>query len=44
MRQWEDRQIGGLGLFFVREMMDRVEYGLDADGRNLLVLEKFGDA
>jgi anti-sigma regulatory factor (Ser/Thr protein kinase) len=35
----EDRDSGGLGLFFVRELMDTVSYGSDAHG-NVLVLEK----
>lgn len=35
----EDREIGGLGIFFVREMMDAVAYRRDGD-RNLLTLRK----
>ena len=33
----EDRQIGGLGVFLVREMMDEVEYSRDGN-RNRLTL------
>ena len=35
----EDREIGGLGIFMVKNIMDRVSYEY-ADGRNLLTLEK----
>jgi anti-sigma regulatory factor (Ser/Thr protein kinase)/class 3 adenylate cyclase len=35
----EDRPIGGLGLFLVHEMMDRVDYRR-ADGRNVVTLVK----
>jgi serine/threonine-protein kinase RsbW len=33
----DERQIGGLGIFFVRQLMDRVEYRRDHD-RNILSL------
>lgn len=33
----EDRNIGGLGIFFVRRIMDRVEYRRE-DGRNILAM------
>ncbi len=33
----EDRNIGGLGIFFVRRIMDRVEYRRE-EGRNILTL------
>jgi anti-sigma regulatory factor (Ser/Thr protein kinase) len=33
----EDRAIGGLGIFMVRKMMDRVEY-MYKDGQNVLTL------
>ncbi|MBW1909826.1 MAG: ATP-binding protein [Deltaproteobacteria bacterium] len=32
-----DREIGGLGVFFIREMVDEVQYRRDA-GRNILTL------
>ena len=35
----EDRQIGGLGIFMVRKLMDEVEYRRDGD-RNVLILTK----
>ncbi len=35
----EDRRIGGLGIFFVRNMMDDVRYER-IDGRNILTLRK----
>lgn len=35
----EDRDIGGLGIFLVRQMMDKVSY-IHADGENRLLLIK----
>lgn len=35
----EDREIGGLGIHFVRELMDKVEYRREND-RNILTLRK----
>lgn len=35
----EDRQIGGLGIFLVRRIMDRVEYQFQ-EGRNHLIMGK----
>lgn len=35
----EDRDIGGLGIFFVKELMDAVDYQRDGD-RNVLTLRK----
>lgn len=35
----EDRPIGGLGVHFVRQLMDRVEYRRE-QGKNLLVMKK----
>ena len=37
---WEDREIGGLGLFFVQELMDNVTYNRTEQGFNQLILEK----
>ena len=37
---WEERKIGGLGIFFVNELMDRVAYSREDNQTNLLVLEK----
>ena len=34
------RQIGGLGVFFVKELMDNITYKKDENNSNLLVLEK----
>ena len=36
----EHRQIGGLGIFLIRSIMDRMEYERTPDGYNLLRLEK----
>jgi sigma-B regulation protein RsbU (phosphoserine phosphatase) len=36
----EERQIGGLGIYLVKALMDRVEYDQSSDGVNRLVLEK----
>lgn len=35
----EDRPVGGLGIYLLREMMDRLEYAR-VDGRNCLTLHK----
>lgn len=35
----EDRQIGGLGMFMVKKMMDNVEY-VHESGRNILTISK----
>ncbi len=35
----DEREVGGLGLFLVHRMMDKVEYGR-ADGRNVVTLTK----
>lgn len=35
----EDRQIGGLGVFMVKKIMDNIEYSYD-DGKNILKLTK----
>jgi anti-sigma regulatory factor (Ser/Thr protein kinase) len=37
--QAEDRPIGGLGIFLVRQIMDSVEYRY-SDGKNILTLTK----
>ena len=37
---WENREIGGLGIFFVRELMDRVAYSKTGENLNQLILEK----
>ena len=36
----EKRQIGGLGIFLVQQMMDEVEYQRTPDGKNVLVMRK----
>lgn len=36
----ENRPIGGLGIFLIKSMMDRMEYQRTPDGFNLLRLEK----
>ncbi len=35
----EDRQIGGLGIFLIQKIMDRVEYSRK-DNKNILTLSK----
>lgn len=37
---WDERQIGGLGIYFVKELMDNVTYNKTDDGMNQFVLEK----
>jgi sigma-B regulation protein RsbU (phosphoserine phosphatase) len=37
---WEERQIGGLGIYIVKELMDNVSYNKNKDKGNILVLEK----
>jgi hypothetical protein len=37
---WFERQIGGLGIYFVKQLMDHVTYGQTDDGVNQFVLEK----
>jgi anti-sigma regulatory factor (Ser/Thr protein kinase) len=36
----EDREIGGLGLYLVKEMMDRVAYRKDENNTNVMILER----
>ena len=37
---WNERSIGGLGLYFVKELMDKVSYSKTEKNRNKLILEK----
>lgn len=37
---WSERQIGGLGIYFVKELMDQVTYNRTPDGVNQFILEK----
>lgn len=37
---WDERDVGGLGMYFVKELMDRVTYQKLDTNINLLVLEK----
>ncbi|PWB72258.1 MAG: hypothetical protein C3F07_12320 [Anaerolineales bacterium] len=37
---WDEREIGGLGIFFVKELMDHVTYDRTDGGVNRFVLEK----
>ncbi|HET9908976.1 MAG TPA: PAS domain S-box protein [Anaerolineales bacterium] len=37
---WDEREIGGLGIYFVKELMDNVTYNKAGDGYNQFVLEK----
>jgi anti-sigma regulatory factor (Ser/Thr protein kinase) len=37
---WDERQIGGLGIYFVKELMDTVTYNTTDDGVNQFILEK----
>ena len=36
----EERQTGGLGLYLMRKLMDRVEFHFDEDGHNLVTMSK----
>ncbi|MFO7524971.1 MAG: 7TM diverse intracellular signaling domain-containing protein [Ignavibacteriaceae bacterium] len=36
----EDRKTGGLGLYFIKQLMDKVVYTIGDDNSNLLILEK----
>jgi len=36
----DKRRIGGLGIYFMRKMMDEVSYSLDAEGGNELTMRK----
>jgi serine/threonine-protein kinase RsbW len=37
---WQDRRIGGLGVYLIRETMDEVHYATDSSGQNRLTLRK----
>jgi len=37
---WQDRNIGGLGLFLVKELFDTIKYQKADDNSNQLILEK----
>ncbi|HEY5729210.1 MAG TPA: PAS domain S-box protein [Anaerolineales bacterium] len=37
---WDERQMGGLGIYFVKELMDNVSYNRTDDGVNQFILEK----
>ena len=37
---WDERALGGLGIYLVKEMMDEVTYTRENNQSNLLVLEK----
>ena len=37
---WEERQIGGVGIYLVKELMDHVSYNKDENNTNVLLLEK----
>lgn len=36
-----DLKVGGLGVYFMRKLMDKIEYQLDADKGNKLIMSKF---
>lgn len=36
----EEREIGGLGIFLIRQIMERVEYKRSDDGKNILTMGK----
>ena len=38
--QLEDRQIGGLGIYFIRTLMDSIEQKHDKNGTNRLIMKK----
>jgi anti-sigma regulatory factor (Ser/Thr protein kinase) len=37
---WDEREVGGLGIFFVKELMDNVTYNRVDEGVNQFILEK----
>jgi serine/threonine-protein kinase RsbW len=37
---WDERQLGGLGIYFVKELMDNVTYNEAGSGVNQFILEK----
>jgi len=37
---WEEREVGGLGIFFVKELMDNVTYNRNEENVNQFILEK----
>jgi serine/threonine-protein kinase RsbW len=37
---WEDRRVGGLGLYLVKGLMDNVAYSKNEENVNQLILEK----
>jgi sigma-B regulation protein RsbU (phosphoserine phosphatase) len=37
---WDERQMGGLGIYFVKELMDDVTYNRTEEGVNQFILEK----
>ncbi len=37
---WTERSVGGLGIYFVKELMDNVSYNKTEDNRNELIMEK----
>lgn len=37
---WEERKLGGLGIYLINELMDEVSYQKDANQQNLLILQK----
>ena len=41
-KSMEERSIGGLGIFMIKEIMDKVEYKRE-EGKNILKLEKYFD-
>jgi anti-sigma regulatory factor (Ser/Thr protein kinase) len=36
----EDRQVGGLGIYFIKKTMDKTEYWIDETGNHLLMSKK----
>ena len=37
---WDEREVGGLGIFFVKELMDNVTYNRNEENVNQFILEK----
>jgi anti-sigma regulatory factor (Ser/Thr protein kinase) len=37
---WDEREVGGLGIFFVKELMDNVTYNRADESVNQFILEK----
>jgi len=37
---WEERKIGGLGIYLIKQLMDKVSYSFDAEKGNILIMRR----